>query len=151
MRTSSVYCMCWTTIMQYAVLLYGRVAQWQSMGLQILRSPVRLRSRPLFFMFSFGPNCQQTTQTSVYYLWWGPWSSGYDSRFGCGRSRVRFPPDPGFFSIVKWHLNVLHGQQYNTMSCVRASGLVVWFPLWVREVAGSIPAWPRVFWKNSNA
>ena len=38
--------------MQYAVLLYGRVAQWQSMGLQILRSPVRLRSRPLFFILA---------------------------------------------------------------------------------------------------
>ena len=38
--------------MQHIELLYGRVAQWQSMGLQILRSPVRLRSRPLFFMNS---------------------------------------------------------------------------------------------------
>ena len=38
--------------MQHIEILYGRVAQWQSMGLQILRSPVRLRSRPLFFMNS---------------------------------------------------------------------------------------------------
>ena len=30
----------------------------------------------------------------------GVWSSGYDSRFGCGRSRVRIPDRPFFFFIL---------------------------------------------------
>ncbi len=121
------------------------------MGLQILRSPVRLRSRPLFdcYIFSYCHACANCLL--CYYDKWmfmricsGPWSSGYDSRFGCGRSRVRFPPDPVFvYTFQRIDVFALEwGLETTCTICWRASGLVVWFPLWVREVAGSIPAWP---------
>ena len=37
----------------------------------------------------------------------GVWSSGYDSRFGCGRSRVQIPARPSYFIIIKMKLTLL--------------------------------------------
>ena len=48
------------------------------------------------------------------------------------------------FQETSWNFSSCRVTKRNFWHCLRDSGLVVWFSLWVREVPGSIPGCPRL-------